>query len=183
MGCALPSICAGHDISCPYEDTSRALIGLSAVAGIDVDVFDGEVAGPDAGGGAARAQIHTDRHVLREHLLVHIALVEGMFGSAPADSCASNGNIHAPGIEFHAGAAGGGEDASPVRVSTGEGCFHQRRIGDGFRDAAGVAFGSCAADFDFDGALRAFAILDDRERERFADAFERGRETLVASAG
>jgi hypothetical protein len=54
MGCAQPSMCAGHSMLWPYEENSaRPRIRLGAVAGIDVDVFDGEVAGPDAGGGVA----------------------------------------------------------------------------------------------------------------------------------
>lgn len=58
---------------------------LGAVAGIDVDVFDGEIAGPDAGGGAARVQIDADGDVFREHFLMNVALVEGMLTALAAD--------------------------------------------------------------------------------------------------
>src|SRR3984885_6719559 len=43
---------------------------LGAVAGIDVHVFDGEVAGPDAGGGAAGGHVDADGHVVGEHFSV-----------------------------------------------------------------------------------------------------------------
>ncbi len=53
---------------------------------------------------------------------------------------------------------------------------------DGFRDALGGGFGFCAADFDFDDALGAFAIGNDLESERAADVFERGREGAMRGA-
>jgi hypothetical protein len=57
---------------------------LCPVACVDVDVFAGEVAGPNACGTWARVQIHNDRDVFREHLLVSDVFIEGMFASAAA---------------------------------------------------------------------------------------------------
>ena len=54
------------------------------------------------------------------------ALVEGMFAAATADGDACEIDVHALEIEFHAGASGGGEDASPVRVGAGESGLYQR---------------------------------------------------------
>src|ERR1700730_10246218 len=62
----------------------RARENLCPVACVDVDVFAGEVAGPNACGTWARVQIHNDRDVFREHLLVSDVLIEGMFASAAA---------------------------------------------------------------------------------------------------
>ena len=87
-------------------------------------------------------------------------------------------NIDALEIECDAGAAGGGEDAAPVGVGAGEGGLYERRIRDGARDLICGAIAWGAADFDFDHALRAFAVGDDREREGLADVFERGAEFL-----
>ena len=56
------------------------------------------------------------------------------------------------------GTTGRGENAAPVGIASGEGCFDERRGGDRFGDALGGGFGFCAADFDFDYALRAFAV-------------------------
>ena len=83
------------------------------------------------------------------------------------------------GIEFHAGAAGGGENAAPVGIAAGESGLDQRRSGDGFRDSARGGFGFRAAHFDFDHALRAFAVGDDLQRERAADFFECGGERAM----
>jgi hypothetical protein len=57
---------------------------LCPVACVDVDVFAGEVAGPNACGTWARVQIYNDRDVFREHLLVSDVFIEGMFASAAA---------------------------------------------------------------------------------------------------
>ena len=121
-------------------------------------------------------QVERDGNVAGEHFLVHGALVEVVLAAAAANGDAGDPDVDALPIEFHAGAAGGGEDAAPVGIGAGEGGFHQRRIRDGARDLLGGAIGWGAAHFDFDHALRAFAIFDDRKRERHADAFQRGAE-------
>ena len=79
-------------------------------------------------------QVDEDRHVLRQHFLVNGALVERMLAATAADRNARDPNVHALGIEFHAGAAGGGEDAAPVRIGAGERRLHQRRIRNRARD-------------------------------------------------
>ena len=104
-----------------------------------MDVFGSEVAGPDARAAAAGAQIDDDGDVLREHLVVRDAFVEGMFAAAAADAHSRERDICALEIEIDAGAPGGSQDAAPVGIGAGEGGFHQRRIRDGARDLFGGA--------------------------------------------
>ena len=54
----------------------------------------------------------------------------------------------------------------------GEGGLHQRRSGDRLRDASRGVVRFCATNFDFDDALRAFAVGNDLQGERTADIFE-----------
>ena len=156
--------------------------GSSAVAGVDVDVLLREVAGPHASAAAAGAQVDNDGDIFREHLFVRDALVERMFAAAAANGDSREPDVDALEIEIDAGAAGGGEDAAPVGVGAGEGGFYERGLRDGARDLVGGAVGRGAANFDFDDVLRAFAIFDDRERERLADVLERGGEFFVVAA-
>src|SRR5579859_7016473 len=94
---------------------------LRAVAGIDVDVFNGEVAGPDAGGAGPGMQVEVNWHVLRQHFPVNQAFVERVLAAMAADGYPRDPNVRAPGIERHAGASGGGEDTAPVGIRTSEG--------------------------------------------------------------
>ena len=151
---------------------------LRAVAGVDVNVFGGEIAGPDARAAVAGMQRDDDGNVLREHFAVRGAFVEGIFAAAAADFYAGERNIRALEIEGDAGAAGGGEDAAPVGIGAGDGGFYQRRIRDGERDLLCGAIRGRAAHFDFDHVVGAFAIGDDLQGEGLADEFERGAEFL-----
>ena len=97
-----------------------------------MDVFLGEIAGPDASGPAAVMQIDDNRNVFLLQAAMRGALVEGKryriglplrrsihFYSAEPD-------FGVVGIERHARAAGGGEDAPPIWIGTGKRRLHQR---------------------------------------------------------
>src|SRR5262249_1986995 len=139
--------------------------GLSAITRVDADVFGGEVAGPVARAFAAGVQVHHDRHVVGEQAVAGGALVEVERLSPAEHVNAGHEDVHLPGVEGNSGAAGGGEDATPVRVASGERGFYQRRSRDGLCDLAGAGFGSRAAHDDFDHALRAFAVGHDLQGE------------------
>ena len=106
-------------------------------------------------------QIQDNRNVFGEQAVAGGAFVEIERLAFAQNRDVSHGDIDAGGIEWDTGAARGGEDAAPVGVATGEGCFDERRGGDRFRDALGGCFGFRAAYFDFDDALGAFAVGDD----------------------
>src|ERR1700693_3306698 len=97
--------------------------GLRAIAGVDADIFRGEIAGPVTGDGAAGVKIHDDRDVLGEQAVAGGALVEVERLAAAQDANAGHGDFHARGVEGYAGAACGGEDAAPVGVGSSEGRF------------------------------------------------------------
>src|ERR1700674_791400 len=145
---------------------------LSAVRRINADVFRREVAGPVASHGFARVQIHDERNVFGEKFIAGGALVEIERLAAPQPGNARHFNVDARSVEGDAGTPGSREDTSPVRIAAGEGCFHQRRSGDRFRDAAGRGFRLRMAHFNFDDALGAFAIGNDLQRERTAHFFQ-----------
>src|SRR5712691_948709 len=141
----------------------------SPVRRIDAHVLCREVAGPVTGSSFARVQIHYQWNVFGKKFVAGGALVEIERLAAPQHRDARHFNIHARRVKENAGAPGGGEDAAPVGVAAGEGRFDKRRCGDRFRDAACVGFVLRVALFDFDDALRAFAVSHDLQRERTAD--------------
>jgi len=77
----------------------------------------------------------------------------------------SHGDVHQRGIEIYSGAAGGCEDTPPVGIAARECGFYERGSGDSFGNFARGGFALCAANFNFDDALRAFAVGDDLLRE------------------
>ena len=125
-------------------------------------------------------KVQDDVNVFLEQAIAGGALVE-IEGLAPAkNGNASHVNIDAVRIEFDSGAASSGKDATPIGIAAGEGGFHKRRSGDRLSDAASRSFGLCAAYFDFDDALGAFAIGDDLQGQRLADLFESARESTMS---
>src|SRR5215469_3466634 len=124
--------------SIPVADELRPGRELRAVAGVDVDVFLGEITSPDARGAAPVVQIDDDRNVLFEEAAVCGALVERQrdragralwravhFHSAEPD-------FRVVGIEWHARPARGGEDSAPVWIGACNGRFDKRGEGNGF---------------------------------------------------
>ena len=146
------------------------------IRSIDADVLRREVAGPVAGHGFARVQVHNQRNVFGKKPVAGGAFVEIERLAAPQDGNARHLDVHARRVKRNARTPGGRENAAPVGVAAGEGGFHQRRSGDRFRDAARGGFILRVAHFDFDDALRAFAVSDDLQRERAANFFKRGSE-------
>src|SRR5580704_17666366 len=92
------------------------LRGLGAIAGVDVNVLGGEIAGPDARAAVAGTERDNDGHVLREHFSMRGAFVEGIFAALAEDFYACERNIRALEIEGDTGAAGGCQDAAPVGI-------------------------------------------------------------------
>src|SRR5712672_2682577 len=139
----------------------RAQTVLGTVGRIDANVLRGEVAGPVACAGGAGVQVQDDRHVVGEEFVAGGAFVEieGLAAAEYRDP--GHGYIDARRIKAYPCATGGSEDASPVGISSGKSGFDQWRSGYRFRDAPGRCFSLCAAHFNFDYALRAFAIGDD----------------------
>src|SRR6266478_5915367 len=151
----------------------------SPVRRIDAHVLRREVASPVTGSSFARVQIHYQWNVFGKKFVAGGALVEIERLAAPQHRDARHFNVHKSGIKLYSGAPRSREDAPPVRVTTRERCLHQRRGGDSLRDALRRGFGLCAAHFDFDDALRAFAVRHDLQRERAANFFQRGRERAM----
>src|SRR5580693_4632657 len=104
-----------------------------------------------------------DGDVFGEEAVAGGALVEIERLAFAQNGDAGHMDIDARGIEGHSGAAGGGENAAPVRIASGEGGLDEGRGGDGFGDALGGSFSFGAANFDFDDALGAFAVGYDLE--------------------
>src|SRR6266568_1354091 len=169
------------NFSYPRLDLSRTRSphSLGSVTSIDAHIFRGEVAGPVARPGFAGVQIHHQRNVLGKKLVAGGALVEIERLAAPQHRNARHLDVHKSGIRLYSGTPGRGEDASPVWIAARESGFHQRRSRDGFRDAFRRGFGLRVAHFDFDDALRAFAVRNDLQRKRVANFFERRREPVM----
>src|SRR6266446_4128200 len=148
----------------------------SPVRRIDAHVLRREVAGPIAGHGFAGVQIHYQRNVFGKKFVAGGAFVEIERLLAPQHRNARHFDVHQSGVKLYAGPPSGGKNAAPVRVAAREGGFHQRRSRDGFRDALRRGFRLGVAHFDFDDALRAFAVGHDLQRERAAYIFQRGSE-------
>ena len=89
------------------------------------------------------------------------AFVEIERAAPPQNRDACHRDVDARWIELDPGTTGRSENAAPVGIASGEGCFDERRGGDRFGDALGGGFGFRAADFDFDDALGTFAVGDD----------------------
>ena len=110
-------------------------------------------------------EIHDNMNVLLEKAVAGGALVEIERLAATQNRNARHVDVHAIGIELHSGASGGGEDAAPVGIASREGSLHERRSGDGLADAPRCGFALCATHFNFDNALRAFAVGDNLQCE------------------
>jgi len=82
-------------------------------------------------------------------------------------------DVYQSRIELYARAACGGEDAAPIRVAAAKAVFTSGEVGDCFGDSfrRGASVFAWLL-FDFDHALRAFAIGNDLQRARAADFFE-----------
>ena len=98
---------------------------LRPVVGIDVDVFCGEIAGPNCRRRSARLQIEADADVVLLQDLFRLAFVKPQPHAIFADGQAANMNVSAVGIEGHAGVACSAENAAPVGVFACHGCFEQ----------------------------------------------------------
>ena len=119
-------------------------------------------------------QIHQDAYGLFEQLFVRYDLIERILAAAAADFYSRDPDVHALGIEIHAGAASGGKDAAPVWIGSREGGLHQAVNWRWCGDLIGGIIGRRTPDFDFDDALSAFAIVHNRKRQRFANRVQRG---------
>lgn len=125
-------------------------------------------------------QIHNQQDMRFEKAITGGAFVEIERLAAAEHMKAGHVDVDFVGIEFYAGAAGGGEDAAPIRIPARESGFDQRRSGDGLGDFAGASFSGCAANFNFDDTLRAFAISNNLESERVANGFKSFEEVAMS---
>ena len=89
-------------------------------------------------------QIHDNRDTIGEQAVGSGALVERKRLAFAEDFDAGHGDFDERGIEFDVGAAGGGEDASPVGIAAGKSGFDEGRSGDGFGNFARGGFGAGA---------------------------------------
>src|SRR5713101_4843809 len=140
--------------------------GLGSIRRIDPHILRREVASPIRCLGLARMQIHNHGDVLGKKLVAGRALIEIERLAAPQYGDASHLDVHERGIKLHPRAPGSRKDAPPIGVAARERRFHQRRSRNGFRDALRRGFGFCAAHFNFNDALRAFAVRHDLQRQR-----------------
>src|SRR5713226_5540692 len=152
---------------------------LCSVRSIDADILRREVAGPVAGHGFARMEIHYKRNVLRKKFVASSAFVEIERLAAAQYRNAGHLDVHKSGIKFYTRATRSGENAAPVRVAARESGFHQRRSCNGLCDALSRRFGLRAAYFNFDDALRAFAIGNNLQCERAANFLQRRSERAM----
>src|SRR5882724_5015118 len=159
-----------------FADGSR---GSGAIGGVDADVFRGEIASPVARAGFAGVQIHNQRNVFGEEFVARGAFIEIDRLAASQYRDAGHLDVHKGGVKLHSGAPGGGKNAAPVGVAACESGFDQRRSRNGFGNALRSGFGFRVADFDFDDALRAFAVGNNLKRERSANFFQSGGERTM----
>src|SRR5260221_664823 len=147
-------------------------LDLGAISRVDANVLRREIAGPITRGGTSRVQIHNDVYMLFQQAIAGDALVELERLSPTQNRDARHLNVHQIGIEFDAGAARRGEDATPVWIAAGKGGFDERRSGDGLRNLPrrGFCFRTTYRDFDY--PLRAFPVSNNLQRQRVADFFQ-----------
>ena len=133
-------------------------------------------------------QIHDDGNILLEKAAMRGAFVErqrdriGLALWRPVHFHSTQPDFGMVGVERDAGAARGGEDASPIWIGAGNRGLHQRRAGNRLRDLLGGAVARSAAHFDFDDVRRAFAIGYNPERKRVANFFERTNKFRIIAA-
>ena len=137
-----------------------------AIIGVDVDVAVGQITGPDLGFACADAKIDADH----QFLLLHVGAgrILGIARRAPAifghDDIAKP-DRQAISVGCGAGFANGHDDPAPVGVFTGDGCFHQGRVGDGEAYCLGVGIVGRAADLNLDKFGSPFPVADHQQRE------------------
>ena len=151
---------------------SRLSDKSGAITRINAYIFCCEVARPIPCHRAARMHIHDDGDVLGEQAVTRGALVEVQRPATAQHRNARHSDVDQRWIEFHSRAPGGRENPAPIRIAAGESGFYQRRSSDGFGDAPRRDFAFCAANFNFNYALRSFAVGDNLQRERTANLFE-----------
>ena len=79
--------------------------------------------------------------------------------------------IDAGRIERHARVAGGRDDAAPVGIGAGDGRLHQRAVGDGPGDLAGVFPRLAAANVERDQVRGPFAVVGNRLASSMQSSF------------
>jgi hypothetical protein len=135
--------------------------GGGVFAGVEVDVFFGEVAGVDDVFGGAEVEVDGDGEA--GFFDDFFELGDGSAGgeAAFAGDEAAEVDVDEFLAEASAGVADGVDDAAPVGVGAVEGAFDEEGLADGFGGAAGVILSAGVADTDFDEFGDAFAIGDD----------------------
>src|SRR5258708_1415992 len=124
---------------------------LRAIAGIDFDVLFREVASPEASFAfAAPVDGESDLAfaLVQFPRQLRFRKIDGE--TVTADQNALQVDFDGAGVEFGTGVSSRGKNPSPVRIGAGDRRLHQRRVGDGARDALGVVIVSGAANVDVD---------------------------------
>jgi len=96
--------------------------------------------------------------MLREEFVARGALVEIERLAALQHFDSRHRDFHQRGIELHSGPACRRKNPAPVRIAAREGGFYQWRSRDRFRNLFRRGFCFCARYFNFNHALRAFAV-------------------------
>ncbi len=146
--------------------------GGGVFAGVEVDVFFGEVAGVDDVFGGAEVEVDGDGEA--GFFDDFFELGDGGAGgeAAFAGDEAAEVDVDEFLAEASAGVADGVDDAAPVGVGAVEGAFDEEGLADGFGGAAGVVLSAGVADTDLDEFGDAFAIGDDHFGEFEHDLVE-----------
>src|ERR1022692_831649 len=155
-------------------NSSVRRVNSGPVAGIDLNVTLGEIAGPEARGALAlTADGHPDFALRRFQPLLELRFGEGRGQAAPAHRHILHVNVGLGGVEGHTGIARGRKNTAPIGIGPGNGRLDQRRIGDGARDLCCTLVGWGAGNHDGDQLPGAFSISCDGLGQRFHHASDR----------
>src|SRR5665213_3421347 len=103
-----------------------------SIARVNADVVFGEIARPEARTPAAgAANRESDAAFRLVELLLQGGFVEIRSETGAADGDALHVDIRLAWIELDAGISGGRNNTSPIRVRSGDGGFHERRVCNG----------------------------------------------------
>ena len=100
---------------------------LGSVVGVDMDVVFGQIAGPESRASlpfSGDAEDNRNICIVKAHF--HVAFVEGAGQTGAADFDVLEGDVDGSRVEVHSGVSGGGEDAAPVGIGSGNRCFYER---------------------------------------------------------
>src|ERR1700733_3357484 len=120
---------------------------LGRIRSVDVDIFGGEIGGPETALAEADAKIDVDGKFAVAEIFVRAVLVEVWDTPAVnADLLIAEPDGNPLRLDLRAGVAGGSHQPSPVRIGAGPGGFYQRRVRDGSGDLQRIGVAGCPLD-------------------------------------